>query len=64
MTSPTPAGGTPSSDPATPETSAGQPVTFREIPSTWGHDSFLLPVERYHATIRAFLDRALEEGLR
>lgn len=43
---------------------AGQPVTFREIPSTWGHDSFLLPVERYHATVRAFLDRALEEGLR
>ncbi len=44
--------------------SAGQPVTFREIPSTWGHDSFLLPVEPYHATVRAFLDRALEEGVR
>ncbi|MGC3955692.1 MAG: homoserine O-acetyltransferase [Propionicimonas sp.] len=43
---------------------AGQPVTFREIPSSWGHDSFLLPVERYHDTLRAFLDRALEEGLR
>lgn len=43
---------------------AGQPVTFREIPSSWGHDSFLLPVERYHATVRAFLDRALEEGPR
>lgn len=43
---------------------AGQPVTFREIPSTWGHDSFLLPVERYHDTVRAFLDRALEEGVR
>ncbi len=43
---------------------AGQPVTFREIPSTWGHDSFLLAVEPYHATVRAFLDRALEEGLR
>ncbi|MCA0251074.1 MAG: homoserine O-acetyltransferase [Actinobacteria bacterium] len=42
---------------------AGQPVTFREIGSTWGHDSFLLPVERYHATLRAFFDRALEEGL-
>ncbi len=40
---------------------AGQPVTFREIPSTWGHDSFLLAVEPYHATLRAFLDRALEE---
>ena len=43
---------------------AGQPVTFREIPSTWGHDSFLLAVEPYHATVRAFLDRALEEGPR
>lgn len=43
---------------------AGQPVSFREIPSTWGHDSFLLEVEPYHATLRAFLDRALEEGLR
>lgn len=38
---------------------AGQPVTFREIPSSWGHDSFLLPVEPYHATLRAYLDRAL-----
>ncbi len=40
---------------------AGQPVTFREIPSTWGHDSFLLPVEPYHATLRAYFDRALSE---
>lgn len=40
---------------------AGQPVTFREIPSTWGHDSFLLPVEPYHATLRAFFDRSLRE---
>lgn len=40
---------------------AGQPVTFREIPSTWGHDSFLLAVEPYHATLRAYLDRALKE---
>ena len=40
---------------------AGQPVTFREIPSTWGHDSFLLPVESYHATLAAYLDRALDE---
>jgi homoserine O-acetyltransferase len=38
---------------------AGQPVTFREIPSTWGHDSFLLAVEPYHATLKAFFDRAL-----
>ncbi|MBK8460468.1 MAG: homoserine O-acetyltransferase [Micropruina sp.] len=43
---------------------AGQPVSFREIPSTWGHDSFLLEIESYHATVRAFLDRALEEGTR
>jgi homoserine O-acetyltransferase len=43
---------------------AGQPVSFREIPSTWGHDSFLLEIEPYHATLRAFLDRALEEGNR
>jgi homoserine O-acetyltransferase len=39
---------------------AGQPVTFREIPSTYGHDSFLLVVEPYHATLTAFFDRALE----
>lgn len=39
------------------------PVTFREISSPWGHDSFLLPIERYHATLRAFFDRALEVGL-
>ncbi|HRA75084.1 MAG TPA: homoserine O-acetyltransferase [Propionicimonas sp.] len=42
----------------------GQPVSFREIPSTWGHDSFLLEIEPYHATLAAFLDRAGEEGLR
>lgn len=40
---------------------AGQPVTFREIPSAWGHDSFLLPIEPYHATLRAYFDRALKE---
>ncbi|MGC3993430.1 MAG: homoserine O-acetyltransferase [Propionicimonas sp.] len=40
---------------------AGQPVTFREVPSAWGHDSFLLEVEPYHATLRAFLGRALAE---
>lgn len=42
---------------------AGLPVTFREIASPWGHDSFLLEVPGYHDTLRAFLDRALEEGL-
>ena len=40
---------------------AGQRVSFREIPSRMGHDSFLLTIPRYHDTIRAFLDRALEE---
>ena len=39
---------------------AHQPVTFREITSPWGHDSFLLELEDYHATVRAFLDRAWE----
>ena len=34
------------------------PVTFREIRSVWGHDSFLLEVPGYHETIRAFLDSA------
>lgn len=31
------------------------PVTFREISSPWGHDSFLLDVEAYLETVRAFL---------
>ncbi len=43
---------------------AAQPVTFRDIPSSWGHDSFLLPVQRYHDTLRAWFDRSLREGLR
>ncbi|WP_232548282.1 homoserine O-acetyltransferase MetX [Propioniciclava soli] len=38
------------------------PVTFREISSAFGHDSFLLADPVYHATLRAFLDRALEVG--
>lgn len=33
---------------------AGLPTSFREIASPWGHDSFLLPLEDYHATIEAF----------
>lgn len=32
------------------------PVTFREIRSPWGHDSFLLTIEPYLATVRAFLE--------
>lgn len=31
------------------------PVSFREISSPWGHDSFLLPIEDYHRTVAAFL---------
>lgn len=41
--------------------SARVPVSFREITSVWGHDSFLLAIPDYHATIRAFLDRAADE---
>ncbi|WP_203566470.1 homoserine O-acetyltransferase MetX [Aestuariimicrobium ganziense] len=34
---------------------AGLPVTFRELESPWGHDSFLLQLDDYHDTVRAFL---------
>lgn len=37
------------------------PVTFREVASPHGHDSFLLPVPEYHRTVAAFLDRALAQ---
>jgi homoserine O-acetyltransferase/O-succinyltransferase len=37
------------------------PVSFREIRSPWGHDSFLLEPPGYHETIAAFLDRAYDE---
>ncbi len=40
---------------------AGLPTAFREINSPWGHDSFLLALPAYHATIQAFLDRAFDE---
>lgn len=40
---------------------AGVPVSFREIASVWGHDSFLLAIPDYHATLRAFFDRAAED---
>lgn len=44
---------------------AGVPVTFRDIASVWGHDSFLLAVPDYHKTITAYLDRtALELGVK
>lgn len=35
----------------------GVPVSFREISSPWGHDSFLLPIEDYHRTVAAFLSQ-------
>ncbi|MGA0122636.1 MAG: homoserine O-acetyltransferase MetX [Gaiellales bacterium] len=38
------------------------PVTFREIASPHGHDSFLLDVPEYHRTVAAYLDRALGEA--
>lgn len=38
------------------------PVTFREIGSSWGHDSFLLDNVHYHATIRNALDHAAEQA--
>jgi homoserine O-acetyltransferase len=34
------------------------PVTFREIESPWGHDSFLLEIPEYQRTVEAFLARA------
>jgi homoserine O-acetyltransferase/O-succinyltransferase len=39
----------------------GAPVTFREVPSPHGHDSFLLEVPEYHRTVAAFLDRVARD---
>jgi homoserine O-acetyltransferase len=39
----------------------GAPVTFREVASPHGHDSFLLVVPEYHRTVSAFLDRVARE---
>ena len=38
------------------------PVTFREIRSPFGHDSFLLEVPEYHRTIAGFVDQLAREG--
>ncbi len=38
------------------------PVTFREIASPHGHDSFLLEVPEYHRTVAGFLDRVAAEA--
>ncbi|CAB4864253.1 MAG: homoserine O-acetyltransferase [Actinobacteria bacterium] len=40
---------------------AGVPVSFREIESPWGHDSFLLEVPEYHRTVDTFLDSLWRE---
>lgn len=40
---------------------AGSDVTFREIASPWGHDSFLLEIAEYHEIVAAFLDRAARD---
>ena len=37
------------------------PVTFREIESPYGHDSFLLEIPEYHRTVEAFLDRTADD---
>jgi homoserine O-acetyltransferase len=37
------------------------PVTFREIASPFGHDSFLLSVPEYHRTVAGFIARAQRE---
>ena len=37
------------------------PVTFREVESPWGHDSFLLAVPEYLRTVEAFLGRAASD---
>jgi homoserine O-acetyltransferase len=37
------------------------PVSFREIPSPHGHDSFLLTVPEYHRTVATFLERVRGE---
>ena len=41
---------------------AGAPVSYREIESGVGHDSFLLTIDEYQDLVRAFLDHA-EEAL-
>ena len=43
---------------------AGAPVTFREVESPHGHDSFLFEIPEYHETVAGFLDRlAAETGI-
>ena len=44
--------------------SVGVPVTYREITTGVGHDSFLMPIPEYHDVVRAFIDRAWQEVTR
>lgn len=37
------------------------PVTFREITSPWGHDSFLLQPPEYHEIVKAFIECEVAE---
>lgn len=39
------------------------PTSFREVKSPWGHDSFLLTIDDYHATMEAFMERVAAEEL-
>ena len=39
------------------------PVTFEEISSPWGHDSFLLVIPEYHRTVGSFLRRVHREAV-
>lgn len=39
------------------------PVTFREIASPHGHDSFLLEVPEYHRTVASFMRRMEAEAI-
>ncbi|MCL1838046.1 MAG: homoserine O-acetyltransferase [Propionibacteriaceae bacterium] len=42
---------------------ARQAVTFRELSSPWGHDSFLMEVAPYHQTLRTYFNSALDRGV-
>ncbi|MCC6833290.1 MAG: hypothetical protein IT200_18295, partial [Thermoleophilia bacterium] len=39
------------------------PVTFREVASPHGHDSFLLEVPEYHRTVASFMRRMESEAI-
>jgi homoserine O-acetyltransferase len=42
---------------------AKKPVTYAEIDSTYGHDAFLIPSERYHQVFSAYMNNVAEELL-